>query len=69
MTVFKKYDKIKTMRNKLNKRLEKERNELIKIAFENGMIAQDLATILNMSIQRVYQILKKERELKEQLNN
>ena len=57
------------MRNKLNKRLEKERNELIKIAFENGMIAQDLATILNMSIQRVYQILKKERELKEQLNN
>ena len=59
MTRFKKYDKIKTMKNKLNKRLEEERNRIIKSEWELGILsAQDLAEILNMSVQRIYQIIK-----------
>ena len=59
LTRFKKYDKIKTMKNKLNKRLEEERNRIIKSEWELGILsAQDLAEILNMSVQRIYQIIK-----------
>jgi Mor family transcriptional regulator len=47
------------MKNKLSKRLELERNELIKLGWENGMNADDLSRILNLSIARVYQIISK----------
>jgi len=44
---------------KLSKRLELERNELIKLGWENGMIADDMAKILGLSVARVYQIISK----------
>jgi len=44
---------------KLSKRLELERNELIMLGWNNGMNADDLSRILNLSITRVYQIIKK----------
>ena len=51
---------MKTTKNKLEKRLEIERKRIIKNEWEIGILsAQDIAKILNMSIARVYQILKK----------
>lgn len=48
------------MKNKLKKRLEEERNRIIKIEWELGILsAQDMAEILQMSVQRIYQIIKK----------
>lgn len=45
-------------KNRLSKRLEEERNNLIILGNRDGMTADDIAELLNMSIQRVYQIIR-----------
>ena len=50
---------MKNEKNKLDKRLEEERNRIIKSEWELGILsAQDISKILNMSVQRIYQIIK-----------
>ena len=55
-------------KNRLSKRLEEERNDLIILGNNSGMTASDIAALLNMSIQRVYQIIKvREQEREKEL--
>ena len=47
------------IKNRLSRRLEQERNILILAGYNKGMTQQDLATLLNMSVSRIYQIILK----------
>lgn len=53
---------------KLNKRLQDLRDPYILMMFNDGITAQDIAGILNMSITGVWEIIKREKSRVEQDN-